>query len=819
MFPTMEPFDSYEFLPNPPRGGIQGHRRRVAPVWWNTCSSDESSYSISDLVERQNDESIFRDEKMQDLIQYLEAPVQFEVSDPPNLADKTEHQPAKSANPLVLRRRPAMVSLSKQYLESGKCSALGSHETGTAQGQTIHPAVATQESRAKTNYRARHRLLPAGTNQPEKIKISSRRRGASAQTNAGQQFGHKTDREIRVGAEDTTSRSSIISEETARTRGVGSVSANIGLVQHSEASKLSPKRAEFLDSHSSSAYDESLLLLPRRNRSSARNRTKEQSKLTHIQPPTGRFDNKFSAPAKDEHKGQRQAAMRVKTGPPQAWDHYDDDLVKLAATSHWGDQSNPHKWLLDADNMLSQRPQASTDIPQLWHGANGRRPLPQRPLLVPGILVEGQPRSGFVLGQAKAIKLSKPGKPRLINITSKKSWSFSINSLSSEEADLMASMGAVARSSRRSSPWTDDEQSHKGASSDIDVAATAPAPAAGTVLPKRDVQQSRIPQPIRRGKQGEAHLPKQQGDEYTRIGRQDVRLHQLEQWLDKIDPENNPGARHPAVQGMSLMNRGRGAAPREQSETPIIHDQGLKIKYRPSEPKHKQVRFSLPDQSQRRSPIDDGPARFRQLVRRLEANYPRYTLPSRIPVDTKPKPRDSGCPSLISDDGGEPFDSPGDTAYQFARAQICQGSHTISAWETDKAASAVAPQEAPSNSRFDLFNLSPDDEELVSGEDASEDHADEDPNDGNGRGRWYREPRAAAPPLPFHDGNLPTRPRERRRVDRATAMEPDEPTLHAKRAILRWVQSTTDAPDAPGVLDESDRWWEPLNPRNTYQQR
>lgn len=251
---------------------------------------------------------------------------------------------------------------------------------------------------------------------------------------------------------------------------------------------------------------------------------------------------------------------------------------------------------------------------------------------------------------------------------------------------------------------------------------------------------------------------------------------------------------------------------------PVIHDQGLMIVTPSSELEHKQGYLSL---DQRRGLIDDGRSRFRQLARRLDTSCPEPTFPWATPVDTTPNPRDSGCPSLVSDDGRESTSSPSDMSYEYARAQIFQGPHRIDGWETDDdAASTVAPHEVPSKSSSDLFDVSTDENELVSEEDTSEDHAHERPGDGNDYGRLHREPEAVTSPFTIHQGDLPGRLREQRRGDsRTTATQPDELGLYAKCAILRWMHSTTDAPDTPGMHDESGRWWELLKVKDTYQPR
>lgn len=711
-----------------------------------------------------------------------------------------------------------MISLSKQYLESGECNTHESREDGTAQRQTIHATAATQVSKDGTNYRAsRHRLPSAGTNQPGKFKISSGSRGASAQTeatnseaclcedevdSAGQHRGHKIDLSIGSGSEGTDL---IAAEEIASIRGFGGARTTIRLAQHSEAPKLSPQRTEFLDTFSNSTRYESILP-PRRDRSSAHNRTEELSKPGRNQSSAARLDNKFSAPASRQGQNQRQVAMRVETSPHREWNSHDDDLVKLAATYQWGDQSNPKKRLRDADSLLSQ---PSSQTPQQGHRANDQRPIHQQLHNAPGITADRQTRSNFLVGQARMVKMSKPGEPRLVKVPTKKSRPFNINCLSSEEADLMASMGTIARSSRRSSAWTDDEQSREGRSSDIDAAAE-------TVVPKRDGHKSRLPRAIPRAKEGAARPSKQTAREEPRDGPEDVRFHQLVGRLGTNDRETSRDVCHPPAQGMSRMDRRQEA---EQSEMPIIHDQGLMIINPSFDLEPKQRCFSLNDPIQRRSLTGDDPVRFRQLVRRLKTDYPESTLPSAIPADKHLNPRDSGCPSLISDDGRESSASPGDMPYEYARAQIFQDPYRIDGWETDDAASTVAPHEAPSQKSLDLFDISTDENGLVSGADTSENQADEKTSDGNGRGRWYQDAREVASYYSFHQGNLFSRVEERRRGARTTGTQPQELSLYTKCALLRWMHSTTDAPDTPGMHDESGRWWELLNVKDTYQLR
>ncbi|KAG8157257.1 hypothetical protein KVR01_012965 [Diaporthe batatas] len=772
----MDSFDhSYTLPPTPPRASSQG-RRNASPVWWKL--SCENSQSTSRTGECPEDRPSTQYTTPQKMTQQSQPPVQFEAPGPVDPADTTEHDPAKSGS--RLRRRPAVVALSKQYLQSDNCTTVEHHETYTAQRQTILPPVSAQASRNWAKYRASRRfpLSTGTTDQPAKNKIYSGSRWPSAQTegttseaclsdddvdSTGQRYGHQTNFTIRSGAEGTWARPPIASEDTASVRVVGGVTAHTRIVQHSETPELPPQRAEFLNAHSSGARYESPLLPSRRDLSSAQDHAGEERRPRGIQPSTAGLDNMLSVSAIPKHQIRGQAAMRVETSPRREWSGHGDGLVKLAATGHGDDQSNPKKGLLDADNMLSQRPEASARVPRQDSGAIELPRLSQKLPFVPGLPADPRPRGGFVLGRAQAVRMSKPGEARLVKLPAKQPSPFNINCLSSEEADLMASMGAVARSSRNNSAWADDDKCGERGSSNIDATAE-------TLLPKQGLRPSGNPRVMPRGKAGAACSSKQPVDEDSGDGHEDGMFHQRVQRLKTNGHMASRDVRHPPSQEKPRNGGNQRGVTEEQSEMPS------------------------------------------------NLNSP----PSGIPGNENPDPRDSGCPSLISDDGRESTSSPRDMAYELARAQIFQEPHGISGWETDETASTVAPHEALSKSSLDLFDISTDEKELVSGADSSEeDDNDETASGGNGGGRWHREPQAPTSPFSHHHDNdlLQSHLQERFPGGSTPVIQAYELGLYARCALLRWMHSTADAPGSPGMHDESGLWWELLRLEDSYRLR
>jgi hypothetical protein len=379
--------------------------------------------------------------------------------------------------------------------------------------------------------------------------------------------------------------------------------------------------------------------------------------------------------------------------------------------------------------------------------------------------------------------MTKPGEARLVKVSTKESRAFNIDSLSSVEADLMSSAGAVARSSRRSSMWTDGAQSRESSSPDIDAAAE-------TVFPKRGRQQSNTPKTVPGAEEHTAIPPTRPVGQVSSKSGEDERFRQLVRKLETNGHESNQDAGHALVPELSrVIPPGK----LEQHSMVSTNDDQWATKKKQFSPlEHKPGYFCLNDPTQRRTPVDDGST---------------LTLPSKIPVNPNRRPGDSDCPSLISDDGREPS-APGDMADDRGRTPIFQRPPGISGWEKEDD-TLTAPNGTPSESSFTLVNTSVDENELSSRVDTDDDHADENTTDDNtsscgGHGWWYREPRAIASPLSFHHGSFYSRLRERHeRARRTSTRQPNELELYPQSAILRWLISETDAPGTPGMLDES----------------
>lgn len=801
----MEPFDSYIIPPPTPRAWTRG-RRNVSPVWW---SSDESCFSGSGPDGPSDHKLLARNECMEDSSQRGQS-VQMKSPDPPVLTTRAEHQAMSFAN--RLQRQPAVISLSKQYMESGKCRARESDEAGAVEQQTICSTVATQDSPSRTNHRAsRHYLLSADMNQLEVVKISPGSRRASAQTAAatleagmcedivdcaGQRNGHKANDITCSCAEDVCTRSSILSETTASIKGAGDVTAKIDPVQHFEASKLSPQQAEFLNVHSSLVRHESLQLPSRRDLRTPHVYLEEQHKPGRIRSIMAKLDSKVKARVQEKRQIRRQPVLRADTDARQAVGDHGTRPAKLQKLPPWGAPLDP-KALREIDNMLSQRATVPAHLGHPENGTHGRQPLDQRSANVPGSPRDRPYRGHFVLGQAQAVRMTKPEKARLVGVSPKKSRSFDINSLSSAEADLMASAGAVARSSRRSSVRTDVEQSSEASTPDIE-ATTEP------VVPMRGRQQS-LPTWAVPGAEGHTpSQPKQPLSEESRDCDQDVRFRQLVQRLDTFIPAPSRDGAHALIEGASRMNSRQEAEAEQQPELIVIRDVGNLRRQQPPFVPDRLGYFALNEPVKRKKPVDHGA---------------RHTSPSKIPTNPNTQSGNSGCPSLISDDGREPSDFPDDMADDHAQTAISQNPPGILAWEKEEDAS-TAPNATPSESSFTLVDISKDENELSSPADTSQHQPGENASSCSGHGLGYQESRAVNSPLSFHHGNLPSSLRERHRGGRRTeGRQPNELNLYAQCAILRWLISTTDAPGAPGMWHESSVWWELLELPDEYQLR
>lgn len=801
---TMEPYHGSWVLPIGPRDGGQG-RRQVSPVWW---SSDESSYFVSGLDERVPSDFFDRDKVCYGTTQE-EQSVQTKALNP-STSHAAKAEPDMKSFPNRLRRRAASDCLSAQYLESGGCSNYESREAGAVEQQTIRPTVATQGTTEGTNHRMRHSCqLSADMNQPELVKISSGPRRDDAQTVAptleagglwderndstGQQDAHKAGGGTGTSTEDGCTRSSIASEEAIFTVCVGTVSANVGFVEQLEAPNVSPQRAEFLNVHSNGVRHESLRPPARRRHLSIpQNRVEEQSNLGRLESIMAKYDGKVKAHVKVKQRPRRQAMMRPDVASREALVDHRVRLTKTPNSRHRRKPLGPRVMPRYSDSMRLR----GEDIPAyLLLGGNvddrGRR-FEQAPPVASGPSEARQSRGNFELGHAQAVSFSKPGKASVIKICPQKSKSFDLGSLGLVETEIMFSAGAVARSARCTNMRTEGTRPRSAPSS-----ATAGAPIKEPLL--RGHQKSRIPGAIP-GTEGHTvrSYKRSVGGSQIDMDR-DVRFPQLVRRLKTNEPLADEDAGQDSAQDLSRFVVSAAPASEQRSTAHPRNDRYTTGRIQSSFPEQKYGHLSLQDeQCQSRIPDEDDS----MLV------SPPKTL-----ANPKSPPGNSGCPSLISDDGQEPFDIPEAAVNEHARIPIFQGPSGTSGWRKEDGVS-TAVDETSSEGSSTLVHISVNDSGLLSAADTEAIHdanirADEihagvgtSSHSEYGRGSWAT--RAIAPAISFQHGKHDAGSDAQRRGGMSARVpRPDELTLYPLCAILRWLVSTTDAPGTPGMWHES----------------
>lgn len=798
----MEAFGSFSTLPIGPRDGGHG-RRQVSPVWW---SSDESSYAVSGLDERPDDDVFDRDETLDRMLLQQQS-VQTKAPNPStNHTARAEHHPMSFSN--RLRRQPAAVCLSAKYLESGGCSTHESHEAGAVQQQTIPPTVATQGTIEGTNHVARHSCqLSTDTNQPGLVKISSGTRRASAQTfaamleagvwedrddSAGQHNAFKDNDGTGTSSEDACTRSSIDSEEAASEVFTGSVTAKIAPAQHSEAPRLSPQHAEFLNVHSNCVRHESLQLSSRRDFSTPYHRIDEQNNLDRLKSIMAKYDGKVKAHVKARQRPRRQAMMRPEITSRQAPIDDDARLAMMSKSRQWrgppGSKEVPRY-----GNTTLLRPEDNPAYLFLRGHVNNRDRLFEHPPYPTLGGPETRPSRGTLeFGQARAIRISKPGKASVVKVSPRESRSFDFGSLGLVETDLMFSAGTMAKSARRTSVRTEGTHLH-----DARSPATDGAPKLEFTVRSR--QRSRIPCAVPGTAEHTARPYKQQiGGSSIDVDR-DVRFPELVQRLRTNEPVSNEDAGHASVQESSQLVPSAAPASQQRSAVHPPFDRWSTGRIQSSMLKHKAGHLSLQN-SPRQSRV---------------ANQDDSALasPSKIPANAKPPPGNSGCPSLISDDGQEPLDFPEMVADEHARPPVFQKQPGASAWEKEEDRKAALDETSPEGSPT-LVHLGMNDSDLFSAADteaihdenirADEIHAGVGTSTDSERGWLALWPEPFSPTLSMRHGGRNSSFREQHRHGgRMPEGRPDTLGLHGCCAILRWLISTNDAPGTLGMRHES----------------
>lgn len=799
----MEPYHGSWVLPIGPRDGGQG-RRQVSPVWW---SSDESSYFVSGLDERLSSDFFDGDENCYGTMQQ-EQSVHTKALNP-STSHTAKAEPDMKSFPNRLRRRAASDCLSAQYLlESGGCSNYESREAGVVEPQTIRPTVATQGTTEGTNHRIRHSCqLSADMNQPELVKISSGPRRDDAQTvpptleagglwderndSTGQQDAHKAGGGTGTSTEDGCTRSSIASEEAISTVCVGTVTANVGFVQQLEAPNVSPQRAEFLNVHSNGVRHESLLLPHgRRDLSTPHNRVEEHSDLDHLKSIMAKYDSKVKAHVRMKQRPRRQAMMRPDVASREVLNDRGVRLTKIPNSRHRRKPLGPREMPPYSDSMRLRE-----DIPAylLLRGnsdARGRRFEQPQPL-ASGLSEARQCRGEFELGHAQAVSFSKPGKASMVKICAQKSKSFDLGSLGLVETEIMFSAGAVARSARRTNMRIEGTRPRSAPSS-----ATAGAPINEPLL--RGHQKSRIPGAIP-GTAGHTvrSYKRSLGGSQIDMDR-DVRFPQLVRRLKTNEPLADEDAGHDSGQDLSRLASAAPASEQRSAAHPR-NDRWTTGRIQSSFPEQKDGHLSLQDeQCQSRIPDEDDST---------------LVSPPKTLANPKSPPGNSGCPSLISDDGQEPLDIPEAEVNGNVRIPIFQRPPGTSGWQKEDGVS-TAGDETSSEGSSTLVNLGLNGSGMVSAEDPEAIHdanirADEihagvgtSSHSEHGRGSWAT--RAIAPAISLQHGNHDAGSDAQQRGGMSTRVpRPDELTLYPLCAILRWLVSTTDAPGTPGMWHES----------------
>lgn len=800
----MEPYHGSWVLPTGPRDGGQG-RRQVSPVWW--CS-DDSSYFVSGLDERLASDFFDTDEICHGTIQQ-EQSVQTEALNS-SKSHTAKAEPGTMSFSNRLRRRAASDCLSAQYLESGGCSTHESREAGAVEQQTIRPTVATQGTIEGTNHRARRSFqLSADMNQPELVKISSGLRRDNAQTVAptleagglwderddstGQRDAHKADGGTDTSTEDACTRSSIASEEATSTVCIGTITTNVGFVQQLEAPNVSPQRAEFLNVHSNGVRHESLLLPARRDLSNHHNRVEEQSNLRRLKSMMTKYDSKVKAHLKVKQRPQRRAMMRPDVASREALIDHGVRLTKIPNSRSRRKPLGPREMPRDSNSMRLRGEEIPAYLFLGGNGDNRGRRFEQLPLMASSPSEARPSRGKFEVGQAQAVSFSKPGKASLVKITPQKSKSFDLGALGLVETEILFSAGAVARSARRTNMRTEGTRPRSAPS-----AATDGATDAEPLL--RGHQKSRIPRAIPETAEHTVRRYKRSicGSQ-TDMDR-DVRFPQLVRRLKTNAPLADEDAGRASVPDSSQLVALGSPASEQRSAANPRNDRWTTGRIQSSFPKQEEaIHLSLqedPCQSQIHNEDDSA-----------------FISPSKTVANPNPPPGNSGCPSLISDDGQEPFEFSEAVVDKHAQLPIFQRPPGTIEWQKEEGVS-TAVDETSSEGSSTLVHISVNDSGLLSAADteaihdenirADEIHAGVGTSSHSEHGRGSLMTRAIAPAISFHHGNHDAGSDAQRRGGMSARVpRPDELTLYPLCAILRWLVSTTDAPGTPGMWHES----------------
>lgn len=650
-------------------------------------------------------------------------------------------------SPSRLRRQPARASLSKEYRESGSRSARESREAGSVRRRIISPTAATQGNAEGTKYIPRRsRQPPADTNQPELVKISPDTRRVGAQTAAasrdtgvgdsvgGQQDAHKASRWSSSSTEDARTRSSMASEEGASSLWAGNVSANVGPVQHFEAPNVSPQRAEFWNVRSSSACHEAPPPPAGRDHGIPQDQSEEQEpeNIRRLRSVMAKYEDKVKSHVRARQRPRGPIAMPALVAPYHAPD-YRAPIADIPGSRHRRDSLGPEELprrddsrLLRADDIpgyLLQRSRETRASRQFQQGESHSYSVH-----------EVQVSSGdFVVGQARAVRFSRPGRPTVVDVSSYGTRSFNAGFMGTVEADLMRSAGSMARSSRRIT--TRDERTRLRQPGGVSLDG-----AAQDVSRMRGDQQARARRSVPgAGENTDRPYWRPIGGSSTNDA-QDGRFRQHLR-LGRNDPV--PG-RVPGRRPVQESNR------RISWPVPVSGQTSAMVSAnRPWVTRGTQSSF-----------LDNNNGRFGLSGNaRLPNNHMRFSSASIIPTENNPLPGDSGCPSLISDDGMEPFDPPEAVADEHGQSPVLQGLPEISEWEKED---STMRDETSSEASSTLVQLNFDANELFS---ASETEAAHDENiradrlhadrlhtgigDGSDseRGRLSRAAGAVSPPI------------------------------------------------------------------------
>lgn len=782
----METSDSPEVLPTGPRDGGRG-RRQVSPVWW---TSDDSSVVVSGLEDGLDDEPASRDDTKENKAAQQEQSVPTDSFDSSFYTAGSEPDRISFEN--RLRRQPSATCLSAQFVESGRCSNHESHEAGAVNEQTIRPTVATQDDTDRTNNRTlRSCQLAADMNQPELVKICSGSRRVSAQTattvletgmredrdgSTGEQDAHKASAGIFQSTEDLRTRSSIASEESARVERVGIVAASLGPLQHFQAPNLSPQQAEFWNVHPSSTRHESLPLPFGQDLETPHSPSEEQKSPGCVKSFMAKLDSKVKAHTKAKRWSQGQGVMRAEVASRKAQGDHGARIAKISNSRHWREQLGPKEAPRYPDSKVPRRGAIPVHQDQSGHGNNRNQPSEQRQPLAsrnPGGRPSGE---DFELGEARAVRFSKPGKARLIDIPARKPKPFQIGSA---EADLMASAGAMAKSARLPNMRTEDMRRRGAHSSAFDGATEAESlmrdgqPSRARLMAPAAGEDTASPY--------ERHIRGSPKDQ-----EQDARFRQLVRRLETTDAVSNRDAADTSVQELSRTSPAGASVPEQRSALSPANDRWCTGRLEPSILKHKNGYFGL------------------NYNPRIPNNSDSdLASPSKIPAIPTHLPGDSGCPSLISDDGEEPCDLPEAVADEHPRAPTFQELPGISGSPKEEEDASASPNETSSDGSLTLVEISIDESELVSGGE-SDDLRAEETHANNIRTDNLRH-------VDFNEQRQVELGLERRRSD--------ELWRYHHCAILRWLINTSDAPGAPGMRHESSDGLDMLMNMGDYQLR